>query len=94
MNGKQTDSELAYIGLGVVGLGALLWFTRKGQVLAWLHQVQAWLIGYGVLVPQERALVAFPGGYAGIDLPRILILLGMLVLGIRLLFRRNGEEDA
>lgn len=82
MEQKHSDSELAYIVLGLVGLGALLWFTQRSKVETWFVQAQTWMIEHGILVGKEAALISVPGIDAGLDVSRLIMLIGLLLVGL------------
>lgn len=75
----ETD-ENETVWLVLIGLGAV--FVFGGSVLAWLTARSAvaveWLLEHGVVVPSAQALVAISG--VGLDLPRIIVAVLVLVL--------------
>lgn len=66
--------------LVVLGIGAV--FLFGGSAMAWLtarsEGAVEWLLEHGVVVPAAEALVAISG--AGLDLPRIIVAVLILVL--------------
>lgn len=75
---ETEDNDTLWLVL--IGVGAL--FLFGGSAMAWLaarsEGAVEWLLEHGVVVPAAEALVAISG--AGLDLPRIIVAVLILVL--------------
>lgn len=69
-----SDDALTLMLLGGVGLGLV-------SVAVVFKRVATWLIGHGVLVPADHAVLPLFGG-AGLDAARLVVLAGLLVLAL------------
>lgn len=81
---KEPGTLLVVLGaFAVVGIGVL----RKLPDL--VVSTQQKLLELGVLVEAQQSLLTLPGGVAGLDLARLAVLAGVLLLLIGALIRRR-----
>jgi|GEM_PF-2935128 len=70
---EKMKSTLCWIAIGAVVLIVL-------PYQAILNNTRSWLLQHGFLIPDKDALLPIPGTGTGLDLPRILILIGALAV--------------
>lgn len=88
----DSEWERIILTLGGLGAAALLLPALFPKVLTW---VVTQLLSYRVVVPDSEAILQIPATSVGLDLPRIVMGVGVLVLiGCvgRVLFARGSQE--
>lgn len=81
----KLPDEILWIYLIVIGAGAGMFSFLPG-----MEEIQSALITWNLLVPADQALITLPNSEAGLDLPRIILLVATITgLFALLVFFRN-----
>lgn len=83
----QGNNDFETFIMMMAGLAAAGWLI--GQIPRLFHQLPSWLVAHGVLAESSSRMVAVPGfADAGLDGPRLIVALGLLVVGVALVLPR------